>query len=69
VSAQNGGVITLGNGAQFTTTGVQNTVGPIGSHALFATGTNSEIDGTGITIAPRVCWRAARVRKTVAPSR
>ncbi|HEY4076251.1 MAG TPA: autotransporter outer membrane beta-barrel domain-containing protein, partial [Rhizomicrobium sp.] len=49
--ADSGGLITLGNAAQITTTGVQNTTGPVGSHALLATGTGSRINGSDITIS------------------
>ena len=47
-TAQDGAVITLTGGTQITTTGVQNnTVTPnVGSHALFATGSGSTINGT-----------------------
>jgi autotransporter family porin len=52
--AQGGGLITLNNSAQVTTTGVQTTGTPaIGSHALFATGAGSQINGTdiGVTVS------------------
>ncbi len=49
VLAENGGIGTLGDGAQVSTTGVGTAAIP-GSHALFATGAGSRIDGTGITV-------------------
>src|SRR5262249_4644414 len=50
--AEAGGVITLLNGAQVSATRAQTTgTTPIGSHALFATGTGRCIGGTGITAA------------------
>ena len=48
VEAINGGHVTLDGGAQVTTTGAGVLNSIAGSHALFATGVNSQIAGTGI---------------------
>lgn len=50
VAAEDGGHVTLGNGAQVATSGAQTTgTSPVGSHALIATGAGSQINATGIT--------------------
>lgn len=49
--AQDGATITLEGGTQITTTGAQNTAGSIGSHALYATGSGSEINATGAVLS------------------
>jgi autotransporter family porin len=49
--ANSGGIISLTNGAQITTTGVLSAgVSPFGSHALLATGAGSQVSGTNIAV-------------------
>ena len=49
-AAEDGGRVTLTNGAQVTTSGAQTTgTSPIGSHVLIATGAGSQVTATGIT--------------------
>lgn len=70
VLAESGGTVTLGNGAQVTTTGVQ-IVGPpiVGSHALFATGAGSHIIGADISLSVSgLAASAARADNTGAVS-
>lgn len=51
VTAEGGGLINIANGTQISTTGAQNTVGPVGSHGLFATGIGSQIVGNDISVS------------------
>lgn len=49
VLAENGGVVNLSSGAQITTAGTTNATTLAGSHALYATGADSQINATGIS--------------------
>lgn len=49
--AQDGATITINGGTEITTTGAQNTTGPVGSHALYATGSGSVITATGAVLS------------------
>jgi outer membrane autotransporter protein len=49
--SQNGGAITLDGDARITTTGANIVATQVGSHALYALGANSVIEGTGIIVS------------------
>ncbi|WP_338580891.1 autotransporter outer membrane beta-barrel domain-containing protein [Pseudomonas sp. MAG733B] len=48
--ADSGAVVTLQGGAQLGTTGAQIVAGSLGSHAVVARGSGSQVNGTGVTL-------------------